>query len=319
MKINKVFAIISLIFSIIGVALCICYGVGAIFGVIAIIFGIISIKTNNGTSKNGMAIAGIAVGSLALLLGLITFAAFSLTPSNSENKSNTENNLEISSNNNELIVDKGKNKDTSIELQQKDFMDILKEKLDEETANNIYDILLNQIGFTDIVCMAQTNNEISYDLYGSGIDFVLTVEKIEDQNNITIIALNEDFIFYENGMVTGTVEDYETNLENQKNRFELYAVATDMVKATFDDTYVITFPNAEKEYQNVGYAWNKDVILIQGYADVKKEGETSRIKWIIEYKYSESEDKEYELVYSKVNGKENGKYIDLGKVRAIAP
>ena len=166
MKINKVFAIISLIFSIIGVALCICYGVGAIFGVIAIIFGIISIKTNNGTSKNGMAIAGIAVGSLALLLGLITFAAFSLTPSNSENKSNTENNLEISSNNNELIVDKGKNKDTSIELQQKDFMDILKENLDEETENNIYDILLNQIGFTDIVCMAQTNNEISYDLYG---------------------------------------------------------------------------------------------------------------------------------------------------------
>lgn len=65
---NNGMAIGSLICGIVGILMCCCCGIGAIFGIVGVILAICSRKANAG-KMGGMAIAGLVCSIVAILFG----------------------------------------------------------------------------------------------------------------------------------------------------------------------------------------------------------------------------------------------------------
>jgi hypothetical protein len=75
---NNGLAVAALVLGILGVVFACCDGIGAIFGILSLIFGIISmkqLKKSSGVEKGqGMALAGIIMGSISIIIGAIFIA-----------------------------------------------------------------------------------------------------------------------------------------------------------------------------------------------------------------------------------------------------
>lgn len=70
---NDGFAVAALVLGIIGVVGDCCYGLGLLLGIPALVFGILSLNRarKRGAGVNGMAIAGVVLGGVSVILGVL--------------------------------------------------------------------------------------------------------------------------------------------------------------------------------------------------------------------------------------------------------
>lgn len=77
---KKTLAIVSLVLGIISLVCCMCPGVPIISSIAAVIVGAISINKKQG--GKGMAIAGVILGSIGILMGIVSLVTFIMAISN---------------------------------------------------------------------------------------------------------------------------------------------------------------------------------------------------------------------------------------------
>ncbi|MBR4341243.1 MAG: DUF4190 domain-containing protein [Lachnospiraceae bacterium] len=201
MKQTKLYGILSILFGIISLFLCCCYGSGIVFGIVAIVFAIVDIKKNKNQNlpPSAPAVMGLIFGIIGTVLGTVmTVWIVVATITGNDTPMDTvlkENSSDISS---EMISDENESKLVKIpNLENKECVEAVKS--------------LQDLGFENIKVMDISTNEEIKDYDES---YVVQKQNYIDEEVMT----DEEVVLYVKSKKE--IEAEETKAEEQRKAKE---------------------------------------------------------------------------------------------------
>lgn len=177
-----------------------------------------------------------------------------------------------------------------------------------DIANGAYDVLANQIGFKNLTFDSQMGETSNYKFYGDGTAMVITA--MNDYYRVFIPST--DYIFYEDGEVLLTAEEYADTQIDQYDSYAYYIIAQDIITQCLKDPNTADFPSAVTHPEEIAFAKTGDVITVQSYVDSKNSlGATVRSQWTVQFIPTDLSTYSYEMKYINIDGESIGEYTEV--------
>ncbi len=214
-----------------------------------------------------------------------------------------EGNLYAESMEEDSKEDKVENKDS--------LLTVLQDILGEDTGNKTFDILVNQIGFTDVVYIGKnsvgTNN---FDFQSNECDFTVTAFK--DDDVYRIFRPSKGTVFYENGEIKNTIEDYESKKIGSDDRISYYVMAQEIVSGALKNPKSAKFPSIVTHPEEIAMQRKGNIVAVKSYVESKNDfGVEVRNDWLVEFEIVDVGTYSYNLLYANMGGEEIGEFMDL--------
>lgn len=182
--------------------------------------------------------------------------------------------------------------------------------LSEDIADKAYDILINQIGFTNVEYIGKNSfGDSNYDFSSDKYDFTMTAS----DDVYRVFQPSGGFVFYEDGEVKNSVSDAENKTINQYDRNAYYIIAQWIVESGLKNPNSADFPSIVTRPAEIAMSKNENIVAVQSYVDAQNSfGATVRSKWLVEFRVIDLDTYSYEPIYVNINGEVlHGEYVDL--------
>lgn len=204
------------------------------------------------------------------------------------------------------VVEKAKEEEpTPIPVldQHDEFITDASEFLSTDISEKLYNILLNDIGFTEIYFIGK--NESGDSIWDLGCDDIgVTVTASDDVHMIW----SGDYTFYDSG-VKMTKEQFDSLHVSESDKVAYYLIAKEIVKNSLKSPKSADFPWL---MDDIGFGKNGDIVAVQGYVDAMNSfGAQIRSQWTVEFKVIDLDTYSYEVVYVNIDGESYGTYVEM--------
>lgn len=188
------------------------------------------------------------------------------------------------------------------------FLIDLKSVLDKDIAEKSYDILKNQIGFSELEYKGKMDGLTNYEIKADGYNIILTAS--DDVYRIFIPS--SSYVFYEDEEVKFTFSDLESKTIDQYDRNVYYIMAQDIVCNGLKNPSSAKFPSIVTHPEDILMQRNGDIVAVQSYVDAKNDFNAKvRTNWIVEFRAIDMDTYSYEFIYINIGGEELGTFMEL--------
>lgn len=297
---NSKLSIISLIFSLL---LC-----TSLIGFIIAIVDLCTARKNK--QKHILSIISIIIFSITFIVGFL-FMCF-LSTDNAENTTTQE---QITSQVQETT--EASQKDEKIEFSTEEitteiantFEDKVIELLGNDAGNNLIKILKDELGFTELSSIDKVGKTLNYKIKANGYELMVT--KISD-TDFRIIIPNSDHVFYENGAVTMTFDDFNNKQIDKDDMSTYYIMAQEIVTSTLTNPSSADFPSIVFHPEEISMKKNGDLIAVKSYVEAKNSfGAKVRSEWTVQFTVIDMKTFSCQATYVSIDGKSTGEFIDM--------
>ena len=182
--------------------------------------------------------------------------------------------------------------------------------LDEEVANKAYDILINQIGFTNVEYIGKNPvGDSNYDFSSDKYNFMMTAS----DDVYRVFQSRGGFVFYEDGEVKNSISDIANKTIDHNDRPAYYIMAQSIVEGGLKNPKSATFPSIVLRPEEIAMSKKDDVVAVQSYVDAQNSfGATIRSKRLVEFRVIDLDTYSYEPMYVNIDGEVlYGEFIEL--------
>lgn len=201
--------------------------------------------------------------------------------------------------------------DESTENKKEKILIDLQNALGEKVGNEAYDILVNQIGFTNLEYVENTEGTGSYIMSSSECDFILNA--FPDDKVYRVFQPNGGIVFYEDDTLKATVKELESKTINYDDMSAYYIMAKEIVESGLKNPRSADFPSIVARPEEIAMSKNGNVIAVQSYVDSKNSFGTSvRSKWTVQFKVDDVSTYSYTTLYINIDGETlYGEWVDM--------
>ncbi len=187
----------------------------------------------------------------------------------------------------------------------------LKKELGDNVGQQAYDILVNQIGFTNLEYVKHTDGTGNYVMTSSEGDFILTA--FSDDKVYRIFQPNGGAVFYEEDTLKMTVEELKKKAINHNDMTPYYMMAKEIVESGLKSPRSAKFPSIVTRPEEIAMSKNEDIIAVQSYVDAENSfGAMIRSKWTVQFEVIDISTYSYTPLYVNVDGEVlYGEWIDM--------
>lgn len=205
-----------------------------------------------------------------------------------------------------------KNSEEPVEIQSENkILDDLKNALGDTTGSAAYDILVNQIGFTNVEYIENTEETGNYIMTSSECDFVLTA--FPDDKVYRVFQPNGGAVFFEDDTLKMTAEEMRNNAIDYSEMSAYYIMAKEIVESGLKNPRSAKFPSIVTKSQEIAMSKNGETIAVQSYVDAENSfGAMIRSEWIVQFEVIDISTYSYDPLYVNIDGETlYGKWVDM--------
>lgn len=230
---------------------------------------------------------------------------------NSQSNESTNFGLSNNQGNSQLISESEQESHNENLSEDNDILSILKKALGDKVGDEAYDILINQIGFTNLEYIENIAGTGNYTMSSSECNFILTA--FPDDKVYRIFQPNGGAVFYEDDTVKMTVEELKNKTINYNDRSAYYIIAKEIVKNGLKSPRSSKFPSIVTRPEEIAMSKNGNIIAVQSYVDAENSfGATIRSKWTVQFELIDISTYSYNPLYVNVDGEIlYGEWIDM--------
>ena len=241
------------------------------------------------------------------ILSILLFLALLIDTTNKEViEKNTDSAKEYKEQIYEEIRDEDETKE-NIESKSEFILD-LEKYLNESVAEQANDILINQIGFSNVELDGKLDETSNYEIIVDGTYAVMTAS---DQV-YRIFIPSSNYVFYENGSVLLTAQEFNDSVIDSSEQSTYCIIAEEIVKSALVDPSSADFPSAITNSGDIAIKKSEDIVVVQSYVVSNNYyGQKVKTDYTVEFKILDVDTFSYELIYANIGGEEYGTYIDI--------
>ena len=185
------------------------------------------------------------------------------------------------------------------------FVDEISNYIDRLYAENVEKIYIEQIGFTDIEFDRKMDGMENYYIDADGYETVATI--MDDYYRIFIP--NSNYVFYEDGNVLLTADDFLSKQISSNERSKYYFIAKEIVKQCLVSPSSADFPFFDTE---VAMEKQDNLVAVQGYVDSQNAmGVEIRSDYVVQFYVTDLENMLYEVQYINIEGEKTGSFVEF--------
>lgn len=197
--------------------------------------------------------------------------------------------------------------ETNVLETEEDFLTAFSKIVGEEIANGANDVLINQIGFTEIEFDQQLGDTSNYEIIADGTYMVITAM----QDYYRVFIPNTSYVFYEDGNIIISAEEFNNSKINYDDAIVYYIMAKEIVEQNLVNPKSADFPTLTFSAGEIGFAKTGDVITVQSYVDAKNLfNAVVRSNWTVQFIPLDMATYSYETTYINIDGNETGIYTE---------
>lgn len=187
----------------------------------------------------------------------------------------------------------------------------LKQALGDTTGSEAYNILVNQIGFTNVKYVKNTKGTGNYIMSSSECNFVLTA--FPDDKVYRVFQPNGGVVFYEDDTLKMTAEELKGKSIDHNDMSAYYIMAKEIVKSGLKNPRSADFPSIVTRPEEITMSKNGNIIAVQSYVDAENSfGATTRSKWTVQFEVVDISTYSYTTLYVNVDGETlYGEWVDM--------
>ncbi len=186
--------------------------------------------------------------------------------------------------------------------EEKSFNESLAEYVGEELANKVSDIYTNDLGFSELRFDSRTDESDNYLIYANSYGTVATIS----DSYIRIFAPNTSYVFYEDGNVLMTYDDFKDSIIENEEMPKYYSIAQIIVEDSLKSPKSAKFPSSK----DISYQKKGNLVAIKGYVDAENSfGTQIRNDYIVQFYVNDLDNLSYETVYLKIGDNESGRFV----------
>lgn len=194
------------------------------------------------------------------------------------------------------------------EIEELSFTDELAKDTGSEIANAAYDILTNQIGFSELKYNGKLGETSNYEIIADGTNMVITA--MDDYYRIFVP--NTDYVFYEDGTVLLSAQEFNDKKIDVHDRDVYYIMATEIVTNNLKNPSSADFPSSVTHPEEIAMEKNGNIITVQSYVDAKNSFNAKvREYWTVQFIVYDIQNYSYEPTYIKIGNDESGSLLDM--------
>lgn len=194
------------------------------------------------------------------------------------------------------------------EIEELSFTDELAKDTGSEIANAAYDILTNQIGFSELKYNGKMGETSNYEIIADGTNMVITA--MDDYYRIFVP--NTDYVFYEDGTVLLSAQEFNDKKIDVHDRDVYYIMATEIVTNNLKNPSSADFPSSVTHPEEIAMEKNGNIITVQSYVDAKNSFNAKvREYWTVQFIVYDIQNYSYEPTYIKIGNDESGSLLDM--------
>lgn len=180
------------------------------------------------------------------------------------------------------------------------FIDDFSKETNLELSEKLFDILVNQIGFSEIVFCENIEDTDNYSILANDRNLVVTVI----DNDFRIFKPNSDIVLYENGQLLMTNSDMEEKIVDPDEAVVWFAIAQGIIEENLKNPKSADFPSHdEAEYQVIG-----NIIAVRSFVYAENSfGAEVKSNWVVQFMLNE--DESYVVNYIEIDGQKTGEFI----------
>lgn len=206
----------------------------------------------------------------------------------------------------ESVSDKKEKKEKK-EEKKNDFLTIFSRVVGEDVANGANDVLVNQIGFSELEYEQRLGDTSNYEIIADGTDMVITAM----QDYYRVFIPNTSNVFYEDGEVLMTAEEYNDKKISYDDAIVYYIMAQEIIEQNLVNPKSADFPSMAFSGGDIGFAKTGDVITVQSYVDAKNSfNAVVRSNWTVQFIPIDMTTYTYETTYINIDGNTTGTYTE---------
>lgn len=285
---------VAMVCGIIGLLLTMIF-IGIIPSVIAMILGIVCIVENKPNKKR--AFIGITLSGISFFLFLVMTVFVTGTDGSSRMNANQDKEITTETQQNINEVD-----------DEKDFVSQLSEYIDISVAEKANDIIINQLNFSEVEFREKMGETTNFEIALDGVLAVLTAS----DDVYRIFIPDSDYVFYEDGAVKMTAQQFNDVTIDSYEQTAYYSIAQEIVESYLKSPKSADFPSIAFNSGDIGMKKSGDIVVVQGYVDAENSfGAKIRSQYTVEFKVTDLDSFSYELIYTNIDGKTSGTYIEI--------
>lgn len=178
--------------------------------------------------------------------------------------------------------------------------------LKEETASNLYSVLTNELGFSNIKYISKSDYSDSV-LIINADDYELTANLDDDEIykiKCGSLTLYDDMTVKmdKNGVSDRVITD----------KYAYYSIAQEIVKSCLKSPKSADFPSIVWSPDEIAMQRNGDLVAVQSYVDAQNSfGAEIRSEFLVEFQVIDIDTYTYLPIYINIDGETSGEFIDL--------
>lgn len=186
--------------------------------------------------------------------------------------------------------------------EEKSFNESLAEYVGEELANKVSDIYENDLGFSELRFDSRMDESDNYLIYANSYGTIATISN----SYIRIFAPNTSYVFYEDGNVLMTYNDFKDSIIENEEMPKYYSIAQIIVEDSLKSPKSAKFPSSK----DISYQKKGNLVAIKGYVDAENSfGTQIRNDYIVQFYVNDLDNLSYETVYLKIGDNESGSFV----------
>lgn len=186
----------------------------------------------------------------------------------------------------------------------KTFVEQLAEYTDSSTAEEILRIYKEEIGFDTVEFDKKMEGTENYYIWANNYHTVITAT----DGYYRAFAPGTSYVFYEDGNVLLTADDFVDSLISSEDMIYYYDIAKEIVETCLKSPSTADFPSkSEITYQKKG-----NLVAIQGYVDaVNSFNAEIRSDFLVQFYVYDLKNFSYETTYIQIDEETTGEFIEF--------
>ncbi len=183
-------------------------------------------------------------------------------------------------------------------------LDDCSEYVNKETAENLYNFLQNDLGFSEIEFVGK--NPVGHIVFDTNADNYSLRITLDDEGIYSIdcggykLYDGESILIDKNGLLDREID----------NKSAYYSIAKEIVESALKAPSTAEFPSIFSDH--IKMARNKDIVAVQSYVDSQNSfGAMIRSEWLVQFKVLDISTYSYDIIYANIDGNIYGEYIDM--------
>lgn len=183
-------------------------------------------------------------------------------------------------------------------------LDDCSEYVNKETAENLYNFLQSDLGFSEIEFVGKNSvGNIVFDANADSYSLMLTL----DDDGIYSIDCGgyklydgESVLIDKNGLLDREID----------NPSAYYSMAKEIVESALKSPSTADFPSIFSD--DIKMARNKNIVAVQSYVDAQNSfGAMIRSEWTVQFKVIDISSYSYQLIYANIDGNIYGEFLEM--------